>query len=69
MRAMMWNDTVEEPDRMERRMAECLVHEVVPWEAFTEIHVRTAERRTQVEELLRLGVTPGPVRVTPDWYF
>lgn len=69
MRATMWNDTIDEPDRMERRMAECLVHGVVPWEAFTEIHVRTAERRSEVEELLGPGVTANLVRVTPDWYF
>ena len=69
MRAKMWNDTVQEPDRRERRMAECLVHEVVPWEAFTEIHVRSADRRTTVEELLGAGVTAGRVHVTPDWYF
>ena len=39
MKAKMWNDTIEEPDRMERRMAECLVHDHVPWTAFTAIHV------------------------------
>lgn len=69
MRARIWRDTIDEPDRKERRMAECLVHEVVPWEAITEIHVRTGERRNQVEELLGPGIPPGPVHVTPDWYF
>ncbi len=69
MKAKMWNDTIDEPDRMERRMAECLVHEVVPWEAFTEIHVRTTERRSEVEELLGARVTANLVRVTPNWYF
>lgn len=69
MSARMWNNTVEEPDRMERRMAECLVHEAVPWEAFAEIHVRHAERRTQVEELLGVGIAAEHVHVTPDWYF
>ncbi len=69
MKSTWWNNTIQEPDRMERRMAECLAHEVVPWEAITEIHVRTAERRTQVEDLLGPGITPGPVHVTPDWYF
>lgn len=69
MRARMWNDTIEEPDRMERRMAECLVHEVVPWEAFMEVHVRNVDRRAEVEAALGLGIAPGRVRVTPDWYF
>lgn len=69
MGATMWNDTIDEPDRMERRMAECLVHEVVPWEAFTEIHVRSPDRRGEVQAVLGRGVAPGPVHVTPDWYF
>lgn len=69
MRATMWNDTIDEPDRMERRMAECLVHEVVPWEAFTEIHVPNAERRAEVVAALGKGIAPRRVHVTPDWYF
>lgn len=69
MRATMWNNTVEEPDRMERRMAECLVHEVVPWEAFTELHVRSDVRQAQAEALLGAAGVRTPVLVTPDWYF
>lgn len=69
MEATWWNNTVQEPDRMERRMAECLVHEVVPWEAFTEVHARTNSRKSEIEGLLGLEVTPESVRVTPDWYF
>lgn len=69
MRARMWNDTVAEPDRKERRMAECLVHRSAPWAAFTEIHVRNEERRTQVVAALRGGAVGVPVHVTPDWYF
>lgn len=69
MRATMWNDTIDEPDRMERRMAECLVHEVVPWEAFLQVHVRNVDRRAEVEAALGQGIAPGPVHVTPDWYF
>jgi hypothetical protein len=69
MKATMWNNTVEEPDRMERRMAECLVHRVVPWEAFTEMHVRTEARRAQGEAVLKSMGARTPVRVRPDWYF
>jgi len=50
-------------------MGECLVHEIVPWEAITEVHVRTNARKAEVEALLGPGITPGPVLVTPDWYY
>lgn len=69
MRAGSWSDTQEEPDRKERRMAECLVHQVVPWDAFAEVHVRTEERRTEVAELLLSLGARIPVMVTPAWYF
>jgi ssDNA thymidine ADP-ribosyltransferase, DarT len=69
MEATWWNNTIQEPDRMERRMAECLAHQVVPWEAVTEVHVRTNARKAEVEALLGQGMTPGPVLVTPDWYY
>ncbi|WP_370327702.1 DUF4433 domain-containing protein [Euzebya sp.] len=68
MRQRMWNNTVDEPDRRERRMAECLVHGLVPWEAFTAIHVRTANRRTQADALLAARPHP-PIHVTPGMYF
>lgn len=69
MEATWWFNTVAELDRRERRMAECLIHGVVPWQAFTEVHVRTPERRAEVEQLLRADVIPGRVTVTPAWYF
>lgn len=68
MQQTMWNNTPEEPDRRERRMAECLVHDAVRWEAFTEIHVRTEARRGQARKLLKATPAP-PVHVTPTMYF
>jgi hypothetical protein len=68
MRQRMWNNTADEPDRMERRMAECLVHGVVSWEAFTAIHVRTQARRAEVVRLLTTTSSP-PIHVTPGMYF
>lgn len=68
MRQTMWNNTVQEPDRKERRMAECLVHNHVPWAALTGIHVRTRQRRDQVEGILA-DVDSPPVTVSPSMYF
>ena len=44
MAARYWSATADEPDRVERRMAECLDHRQVPWDAGTAVHVRTAAR-------------------------
>jgi hypothetical protein len=68
MRQTMWNNTADEPDRMERRMAECLVHESVPWEAFSAIHVRTDSRRDEVATLLASVDAPS-ISVAPAMYF
>jgi hypothetical protein len=69
MRATYWNNTPEDPERRERRMAECLVHQLVPWEAFTEIVTRKqACAATAQATLNRLGVSI-PVNVRPGWYF
>lgn len=68
MKQRYWNDTPAEPDRKERRMAECLVHQAVPWPAFTQIAVKNQTLAAQVKEAL--GATLNvPVLVEPEWYF
>ncbi|HVQ96314.1 MAG TPA: DUF4433 domain-containing protein [Mycobacteriales bacterium] len=69
MRATIWRNTDDQPDRKERRMAECLVHERVPWEAFTEVAAKNPAcvRRAQAT-LANLGHNV-PVVVRRDWYF
>jgi hypothetical protein len=69
MQATMWRDTLEEPDRRERRMAECLVHGRVPWEAFFGIVARTEARKAEVEEILREAAVEAQVQVRSNWYF
>lgn len=69
MRATMWNDTPDLPDRKERRMAECLVHERVPWEAFTQIGVKSdACARLARTALAPVGCSV-PIVVRRGWYF
>ncbi|WP_115537979.1 DarT ssDNA thymidine ADP-ribosyltransferase family protein [Frankia canadensis] len=69
MRATHWAKSDDEPDRRERRMAECLVHERVPAVAFTQIvvHSLTQARRAR-EVLATVGVRVSTV-VRPGWYF
>jgi len=69
MDARMWNNTVEHPDRLERRMAEMLVHRHVPWAAFEMVAVRTEQQKQRVSTILaNVGANTG-MRVEPDWYF
>jgi len=66
MRAQYWGDFTDGKDR---RMAEFLVHESVPWECVRAIVVRSEATKRAVESLL-VGVTHRPaVSVRGGWYF
>ena len=69
MKARYWFNTIDEPDRRERRMAELLAHRHVPWEAVRAIHVRDTASAAEVTNHLRAAGADLPVAVTPDWYF
>ena len=69
MEGLMWYDTAEEPDRMERRMAEFLVHGHVPWSAFIGVAARNDEKCRQAEHALSSVGREIPVRPRPGWYF
>ncbi|NKS16899.1 DUF4433 domain-containing protein [Rhodococcus hoagii] len=70
MEATMWANSPDDPDRMERRMAECLVHDQVPWEALTQIVVYDQTRAERVRTALAtLEVAIPPIRVSPGSYF
>lgn len=70
MRATYWADTDADPDRKERRMAECLVHRSVPWSAVTSIAVFDEARRARTGQILdSLAVDNPPIRVSPKFYF
>lgn len=70
MEATMWRNTPDDPDRMERRMAECLVHDQVPWDAFTKIAVYDEARAERVRlALSTLDVAIPPIHVSPGSYF
>jgi hypothetical protein len=69
MRATMWNNTDAHPDRKERRMAECLVHGQVPWQAFAEIVAKTTLCAQQARTMVTAAGENVPVVVRPSWYF
>ncbi|MCA1704198.1 MAG: DUF4433 domain-containing protein [Actinobacteria bacterium] len=69
MGAMMWNNTPSEPDRMERRMAECLVHRQVPWRAITYVAACTPARAAEARATLARFSQSVAVRTKRDWYF
>ncbi len=69
MEGRMWNDTHSQPDRKERRMAECLAHGHVPWDALIGVATQTEAQRRHVEDLLSRVGTPTTVLARPGWYF
>ncbi|MCY3786466.1 MAG: DUF4433 domain-containing protein [bacterium] len=69
MRARMWNDTHEDPDRMSRRMAEFLVHGRVPWDAFVGLAARTDEDAEKATARLGSLASEARIVVRPGWYF
>ena len=67
-----WNNRLDNPryaDRMERRLAEFLVKELVSLESFTRIGVIDEDRAVEVKAVLAANGIELPVQVIPDWYF
>lgn len=69
LRSTQWNNTAEDPDRMRRRMAECLAHEAVPSSAVERIVSQTEATASSARGILaRMGVELV-VDVNPRWYY
>jgi len=64
-----WSNTPDDPDRKERRMAECLAYERVPWDAFTSVAAKTEECAQRAKEIIASLGKSTSVDVRPDWYF
>jgi hypothetical protein len=69
MRAMQWGWCQEDPERPDRRAAECLVHDSVPWSAFTEVVAKTEACAAEARLAIAAAGSRTPVTVRRDWYF
>jgi hypothetical protein len=71
MPATWWNNTPEYPDRKERKQAEFLVHDFVPWDLVEFLAVMTPRMKERVETVLARHPTSArrPVRVERGWYY
>lgn len=68
MQETWWHNTPEEPDRKERRMAECLVWKSVPFDCFPYIAAHGETQATKVNTILAQAGRNVAVGVRPDWY-
>lgn len=66
----MWDNTPEDGQRKERRMAECLVHREVAWHDIQTIHVFDARRRDLAVSILEAaGARIPSISVSAGLYF
>jgi hypothetical protein len=69
MKAKMWNNDGEHPDRLERRMAECLVRGAVPWDAIEYVGTKSQTVVEEVQSMLASADWIPRVEIRREWYF
>ncbi|XXJ18450.1 type II toxin-antitoxin system toxin DNA ADP-ribosyl transferase DarT [Desulfovibrio caledoniensis] len=69
MSEKMWNNTPTDLDRMERRMAEFLVHRFFLWELVRFIGVASVEVKNYVDGLLQSSGKNVATDIRTDWYY
>jgi hypothetical protein len=69
MQATMWNNTPDDGERMERRMAEFLVHDRVPLGLLDKVAVQSASHQARVERAFAAAACDLRVVVQPSWYY
>lgn len=68
MRQKYWGYTPEDPERPDRRSAECLVYGRVPWPAFQQVVTKNATTAGEVRAILSAAGQATPVTVRGGWY-
>jgi hypothetical protein len=69
MKATMWANTPDDPDRRRRRGAEFLVHRALPFDLVEELGVHDAAAGSAVEARVAEAGWEILVRIRPGWYF
>lgn len=69
MKATMWNDTADDGERMERRMAEFLVRQEVALDLLVATAVQSDSRKVKIEQMFEEAGFDIKVIVRPDWYY
>lgn len=69
MRERQWGYTSDDPERPDRRAAECLVHRYVPWHALDRIVTKTRQAADEAHALLESAQHRPSLAVDADWYF
>lgn len=63
-----WGYRPEDPERPDRRSAECLVHERIPWPAFLQVVAKNAATALDVRAIVSAAGQATPVTVRGIWY-
>lgn len=69
MDATIWKNDAEHPDRMERRMAECLAYRSVPWRAVQVVGTYDQRQARDVAAMVQGNAHQPRVVVKPGWYY
>lgn len=69
MRAHMWNNTPDDGERMERRMAEFLVHDRVPLDLVHGVAVHADAQKRRIKHLFADVGRTAKVVARPNWYY
>ncbi|WP_283134532.1 type II toxin-antitoxin system toxin DNA ADP-ribosyl transferase DarT [Rhizohabitans arisaemae] len=64
-----WADTEDDGSRVQRRIAEMLVHERVPWEAFTHVYTHNDAVAAACHAIIASLEQRPSVAVRAHWYF
>lgn len=69
MKERIWKNTPDDTERMERRMAEFLVHDFIPLSLLRGLAVYSDANKTYVNKIISGYQQPLRVILKPDWYF